>query len=102
MKVGDKVEIIGEDMYIRTGYPIGFREAERKLNGAYSGSFLSHLMKQFPFLSGYKQDYKIIEQFVLAYNAQHLKFGGMIGRFTQKNDQSCSICVDLFQKLKKQ
>ena len=76
MKVGDKVEIIGEDMYVRTGYPIGFREAERKLNGTYSGSFFSHLIKQFPFLSGYKDNHKIDEQFILAYNAQHLKFGG--------------------------
>lgn len=76
MKVGDKVEIIGEDMYIRTGYPIGYREAEKKLNGSYSGSFFTHIIKQFPFLSGYKHNHKIVEQFILAYNDQHLKFGG--------------------------
>lgn len=75
MKVGDKVEIIGDDMFVRVGYPFGYNEAKLKFEIDHDKSADQVLVETFPYLKYYNTD-KLCRELIFAYNDQHLKYGG--------------------------
>jgi hypothetical protein len=88
MKVGDKVEIINPELWLRTGYKYGKKEARELLQQDLlnKGSSIKKQLKlAFPFSDNH---WKLEDIIVQMYNSSVLKFGGDERTLHMERDES--------------